>query len=197
MTRSPRLLRKTKTCPDRGSLCRCCRTRSASPSKLWRKSTGAVPSQMRTAGGSSARPFPLQRRQHLPQGRRVKPWCYPHDPAIGQHQFQSAGLWRGRVGHDLHRYDGGRVGGALQEVAPPSVKGGFSQAVSGTEVPHAQPARPPLRDPSSPLPFRLLVRCSTFGHDGALLPEGLHHGRQERDPPDRHEMRGDGAGDGG
>jgi hypothetical protein len=104
------------------------------------------------------KPVPLQRRQQLPQGRRVKPWCYPHDPAIGRHQFQSAGHWQGRVGHDLHRYDGGRVGGALQEVAPPSVEGGFSQAVSGTEVPHAQPARPPLRDPSSPLPFPLLLR---------------------------------------
>jgi hypothetical protein len=34
------------------------------------------------------------------------------------------------------------------------------------------------------LPSLLLVPCSARGHDDALLPEGLQHGRQCRDPPD-------------
>ena len=38
--------------------------------------------------------------------------------------------------------------------------------------------------PAPPLPLLLLVPCSAWGHDAALLPEALHHGRQGRDPPD-------------
>src|SRR5579883_2936663 len=51
LTRSLRLLRKTKTWPDSGSACKCWRTCSARPSKLRRRSTGWLASQMRTAGG--------------------------------------------------------------------------------------------------------------------------------------------------
>ncbi|HEY7327870.1 MAG TPA: hypothetical protein VH592_09535, partial [Gemmataceae bacterium] len=37
-------------------------------------------------------------------------------------------------------------------------------------------------------PVLLFLRIARFavGHEDALLSEGLHHGCQERDPPDRH-----------
>src|SRR5204863_249269 len=76
------------------------------------------------------------------------------------------------------------VGGALPEAAPPGVEVVGGQAVSGTEDPRAQAARPPLGDPASPLPFLLLVPRSARGHGCALLSEGFDHGRQEREPPD-------------
>jgi hypothetical protein len=108
---------------------------------------------------------------------------------IGQYQFQCAGLCRWRVGHDQHRHERGLLGRAPLKHSPPVVEAGGSQAASVTERPHAQPARPPLGDPAPPLPFLPLVPCSARGHDGALLSEGLHHGRQERDPPDGHRGR--------
>src|SRR5262249_19238970 len=48
------------------------------------------------------------------------------------------------------------------------------------------PARAPFPDLAPPLLFLPLVSCSAVGHGCALLSEGLHHGRQEREPPDGH-----------
>ncbi|HEY7326107.1 MAG TPA: hypothetical protein VH592_00600, partial [Gemmataceae bacterium] len=40
-------------------------------------------------------------------------------------------------------------------------------------------------------PVLLFLRIARFavGHEDALLSEGLHHGCQERDPPDRHSQQ--------
>src|SRR5262249_15619545 len=69
---------------------------------------------------------------------------------------------------------------------PPGVEAGLRQTVLGTEGPHAEAAHPPLTDPAPPLPRLPLVPRSAWGHECALPSEGLHHGRQEREPPDAH-----------
>ena len=56
------------------------------------------------------------------------------------------------------------------------VPGSQPDEVDGCLVVEA--AGPPLADPAPPLPLLLLVPRSAWGHDGALLPERLHHGRQ-------------------
>src|SRR5262249_37901219 len=56
---------------------------------------------------------------------------------------------------------------------PPAGEAGDSQAGPGTEGPHAQPAGPPLGDPAPPQPFLPLIPRSAWGHDCALLSEGL------------------------
>jgi hypothetical protein len=42
-------------------------------------------------------------------------------------------------------------------------------------------------DPALPLPFLPLVPRFAVGHDDALPLKALHHGSQERDPPDGHQ----------